>query len=83
MKTAFESISDLKSTVAGDPNLKAEIQNDPLGTIANMQDSPLTTDVWIYRIVVVALGATILFLVLGVLILVGLGNFKDDKVLPF
>ncbi|NNU33561.1 hypothetical protein HK413_04320 [Mucilaginibacter sp. S1162] len=82
MKTDFKNISDLKRTVADDPNFQAELQKDPVGVIANIQDSPLTTDVWIYRIVVIALGTTILSLVLGVLILVGTGQFKDDKAVP-
>jgi hypothetical protein len=82
METTFKSIADFKSAMATDPNLQTAFQNNPVEASKNIHESPLDTDIWIYRIVVFALGATVLSIIIGVLFLVGGGEIKDDKTVP-
>jgi hypothetical protein len=83
MKTIFKSIQDLKSSVISDPDLQKALINDPLKTVNNIQESsPLDTDKWIYRIVVSALGASILLIIIGTLFLIGQGKFDSDAKVP-
>ena len=61
--TSWKSIrtaQDLAERVQEDPWLEAEIKKDPGKVIAAVSQSPLDTDVWIYRIVVFALGVAVL-----------------------
>ena len=46
------------------------------------QQNPLNTDAWIYRIVVLALGATVLAIIIGVILLMASGKITDDKAVP-
>jgi len=82
MNTNFESISDLKSALISDTGLQTAFKNDPVEAINKIQDTPLYTDKWIYRIVVIALGISIVFIIIGVLILIGFDRLKDDKTVP-
>lgn len=82
METTFKNIADFKSAMAIDPNLQTAFQNDPIGASKNIHESPIDTDKWIYRIVVFALGATVLSIIIGVLFLVGGGEIKGDTAVP-
>lgn len=64
-----DSATQLATWVAEDPALRQEVANDPVGTLQRLA-RPLDADVWIYRIVVLLLGATILAVVIGAFILV-------------
>nr|WP_294792100.1 hypothetical protein [uncultured Mucilaginibacter sp.] len=82
MKNTFENIADFKTSLISDPELQAEFRNDPAQAVQNVSISPLDKDKWIYRIVVIALGATILLTVIGVLILIGAGKITNDQAVP-
>jgi hypothetical protein len=82
MQTNFKDIADFKNAISSDTALQNAFKTDPTEAAKNIQETPLTSDKWIYRIVVVALGASILSILLGVLILVGLGKFTDDTKVP-
>ena len=62
-----EYLRDLVPMIEKDEDLKAEISKDPAKALAKiaMARSPLDTDPLIYRIVVSALGATVLIAVIG------------------
>jgi hypothetical protein len=82
MKTNFNDLSDFKSTMATDTDLQDAFKTNPVQAAEGIQENPLETDNWIYRIVVIALGATILSIIVGVLILIGCGKFPDDAKVP-
>jgi hypothetical protein len=63
-----QSASELAVKVAQDPNLQQEIKADPVNAIANLV-APLQSDVWIYRMVVAALGLTVLVAMVGSIVL--------------
>ena len=78
MAERVQSASELAIRVARDPALQAQMQQDPVGTIASLA-APLQSDVWIYRMVVGALGLAVLIAIIGAIILSmnGDGNIPD------
>lgn len=83
METKFKSISEFKRELFRNPELQEEFKNNPVEAAKKIeQKSPLDTDVWIYRIVVFALGATLIAIIVGVLLLMGSDVIKDDKSVP-
>lgn len=60
-----DSVRELATIIANDKSLEEEIRKDPVKAIAKITESPLKTDKWIYRIVVSALGLTVLLAVSG------------------
>lgn len=71
------TVSELASKVAQDPGLAQQIKDDPAGALSRLA-LPLQNDVWIYRIVVGALGLAVLFAVLGAIILATVGKTIPD-----
>ncbi len=69
----IKTLQDLAVQLTQNQALQDEIKKDPAGTIAKLA-SPLQTDKWIYRIVVLALGLTILLTIIGALVLAGFGK---------
>jgi hypothetical protein len=68
MATAVQSVSELAVRVAQDPSLREQIKSDPAATIASLA-APLQFDVWIYRMVVGALGLTVVIAIIGAVVL--------------
>ena len=60
-----DSVRELVDMIIKDKSLEEEIRKDPAKAIAKITESPLKTDKWIYRIVVLALGLTVLLAVSG------------------
>jgi len=60
-----DSVRELVTMIEKDKSLEEEIRKDPAKAIAKIAESPLKTDKWIYRIVVLALGLTVLLAVSG------------------
>lgn len=69
----IRSVNQLAATLARDPQLAEAVKADPIGTIAKIAGPPLETDVWIYRLVVGALGLTVLTAVVGAIVLAAMG----------
>jgi hypothetical protein len=82
MQTVFKDLNDFKSTLSSDPDLQNAFKNNPVEAGNTIQESPLLTDKWIYRIVVGTLGISILLIIIGVVILMGTKIFTDDKSIP-
>jgi hypothetical protein len=83
MGTEIKTISDLKTAMANNTQLQDEFKRDPIQAVNNIHDqTPLGWDVWIYRIVVFSLGATILSIIIGVLVLISQSKITDDKNVP-
>ena len=60
MAQRFERVSDLAAAVEEDDQLAAKLKADPGGTLSQVAQGPLGTDVWIYRMTVGALGLVVL-----------------------
>jgi hypothetical protein len=69
-----QSVGELATLVATDPDLQEELRKNPAETIAKMAVAPLQSDVWIYRIVVVALGSAVIIAALGAIGLAAFGK---------
>lgn len=79
----FKNIKDLKNEVSSNPDLKQQFITDPIKTLEQIADkSPLETDKWIYRIVVLALGITIVSIVIGIIIIMSVNPNFSDKGVP-
>ncbi len=63
-----QSASELAEQVAQDPELQERIKADPVTAIASLA-APLQSDVWIYRMVVGALGLSVLLAMIGSIVL--------------
>jgi len=68
-----ESTVELAARAAREPELQRQLKEDPVATLQALA-KPLESDPWIYRLVVVVLGLTILFVVSGVFILKVIDN---------
>jgi hypothetical protein len=77
MATQFRSVRELAEKIAQDSTLENKIKADPAGVIASLA-APLQSDVWIYRIVVGAMGLTILIALLGAIVLKAWGADIPD-----
>jgi hypothetical protein len=71
------SVRALAVQVAQDSSLQDEIKADPVKAIASMVP-PLQTDVWIYRILVIALGLAVLIVAIGDIALAAYGKTIPD-----
>jgi hypothetical protein len=78
----IRTVLELSSRLETDPALAEEIRNDPAGVIAKLAASPLETDVWIYRLVVGALGLTVLMAVGGSIYLATIGDGSEGRKVP-
>ena len=68
MNTKVQSVKELASWVAQDPQLAEEIRQDPAGTLTRIAEPIPSTAV--YRIVVTALGLAVLIALIGSIVLV-------------
>ncbi len=79
----YKSIDELKKELASNQDLQNEFKENPIATMEQIQQSnPLDTDKWIYRIIVLSLGISIVSILIGVIILVGNGAIKNDTGVP-
>ncbi len=87
-KQAFENrrpigtLAELSRAVARDPGLVDEIKKDPVAAITSLAGAPLDTDVWIYRLVVGALGLAVLSAVIGAIYLTAMGQGAEGRKVP-
>ena len=72
----FQSLNELATAVSRDPALAEKIKENPEGTLRSLA-APLQSDVWIYRMVVGALGLAVLIAVIGAIVLA-----TDEKTIP-
>jgi hypothetical protein len=83
MQAEFRNINEFKKELVSNPELQQQFKDDPVKAVDVInQKSPLETDPWIYRIIVSALGITILSIIIGVIVLIGTGRISDDKGVP-
>ena len=75
-----ESVSDLATKVAQDPQLEAAIKENPAAALATIAATPLQTDKWIYRMVVGCLGLAVIISIIGLLIMSFYGKLLPEGV---
>src|SRR5216117_583647 len=73
MAKRMRSTAELAIEVSRDPKLMDEIKTDPVKTISNLA-GPLESDVWVYRLVVSALGSAVLLAGAGAIALAAAGD---------
>lgn len=79
MATQYLHVQNLANAVASNPTLQKQISEDPAGALRSLaaQDVP---DTWVYRLVVGALGLTVILALVGAIILAlrhGNGDIPD------
>lgn len=79
MATLKINVEKLNSKLKSDDSFIGRLTADTESALKEVQENPLDWDKWIYRIVVLALGFAVLSIVLGLLILIGMGLFKDNS----
>ncbi|MCY0969447.1 phosphatase PAP2 family protein [Chryseobacterium wangxinyae] len=71
MKTTINnSFEDFKKTLSNSIELQQEFQTDPIKALNNFEvKNPKETDSWIYRIIVLMLGLSIIAIIVGLILL--------------
>jgi hypothetical protein len=83
MQKQFDTLTDFKNEFMANTELQEKFRADPLKAIEQITDSsPLGTDKWIYRIIVLSLGITIVSIIIGVILLIGSGSITSDAGVP-
>lgn len=83
MAKQIKTFDDFKTELVASPDLQNQFRQDPVNAVQQFQQqNPLTTDKWVYRIIVLSLGLTIISIIIGVIVLIGIGKITDDKGVP-
>lgn len=83
MPKEVKTFDDFKKELVSSPQLQAQFKTDPVAAVNNIpQENPLQTDKWIYRIIVLSLGVSIIAIIIGVMILMGSGKITNDQGVP-
>ncbi len=83
MSKSFRSFDEFKTELLENHELQEEFRKDPEAAAEKYSGrNPLDSDKWIYRIIVIALGATVLFIILGVIVLMILDKIGANKEVP-
>lgn len=83
MSKKVESFTEFKKELETNKELQNRFKENPVQAVQQFeQKNPLDTDPWIYRIIVLSLGITLLVIVVGVIYLMLDGNIKDDEAVP-
>jgi len=83
MRKEIKTFDEFKNELVSNPDLQNQFKADPVSAVEKFeQENPLSTDKWIYRIIVLSLGITILTIIIGVIVLLAVGKISDDKGVP-
>lgn len=82
MSNQIKNFDEFKDKLVKNTELQDQFKKDPVKAIEQYSQSPLLTDKWVYRIVVLALGLTVISIIIGVIILIGIGKIGEDKSVP-
>lgn len=79
----IKTFKEFQQELNNSTELQKEFKNDPVSAVNKINaKNPLSSDVWIYRIIVLALGIVIISIVLGVILLISSGKITDDTKVP-
>ena len=73
--------AELVEKAQTDPAFEQKLKENPVAALQSVAASPLDTDVWIYRIVVISLGAAVLITLVAATVLAGYGKEFPEGVL--
>lgn len=77
----IQSLNDLSKELKRNQQLQDDFRQDPVSAIEQIKN-PLDEDRLIYRIVVAALGLTVVVIVIGIVVLMATTIVKEDKNIP-
>jgi hypothetical protein len=77
----YQYVETLAERVAADPALAEQVKNDPAGALKQLAAAGPVPDTWIYRIVVLSLGAAVLIALVAASILAGYGKPVPEGVI--
>lgn len=80
MNIKLQTLEELGKTLKENPALLDEFNKDPLKIMKRFQLR--TDDKWVYRLVVSALGLTILLIIIGVIIPMSNDGIQDNATVP-
>lgn len=79
----IKTFNEFKNQLESNAELQQEFRENPISAIQNFEQSnPLSNDKWIYRIIVLSLGLTIISIIIGVIVLIGLDKINEDSNVP-
>jgi hypothetical protein len=82
MAKDVKNFEDFKKELETSSDLQRQFQDNPINAVQQFQQRVINTDPWIYRIIVLAMGLSVLSIILGVIILIFNGKITDDKNVP-
>lgn len=82
MNKEMQTFKQFREALEKSPDLQNEFKEDPLKAVQQFEQQNPLNDVWIYRLVVSALGAVILLIILGVIVLMFNDNIDGDDKVP-
>ena len=81
MSQTSKSFQVLSKRLSDDPNLLEQYKEDPISMLQKEQtENPLTYDRWIYRVIVLSLGLTVITTVVGIIFLMNKGPIGDQNI---
>lgn len=81
MSTSIRTVQQLAARAAVDPQLAANLGEDPVRELSRIAAQTPVPDTWIYRIVVISLGAAVLIALIGAIILAKVDGGNTANVL--
>jgi len=79
----IKSFEEFQKVLSDSEELQTRFKTDPVKAVNEFtQQNPLYTDNRIYRIIVIGLSITIVSVILGILILMSMGQIDGDKSVP-
>ncbi|QEH42959.1 hypothetical protein [Chitinophaga sp. XS-30] len=82
MNKEMQTFKQFKEELEKNSELQNEFKEDPLKAVQQFEPKNPRNDVWVYRLVVSALGAAILLIILGVVVLMLNDSVDGDGKLP-
>ena len=81
MSTSIRTVQQLAARAAEDPQLAANLGEDPVRELSRIAAQSQVPDTWIYRVVVISLGAAVLIALIGAIILAKMDGGNTANVL--
>jgi hypothetical protein len=83
MQTKIKNFEEFKNQLVKDDSLQNQFKQDPVTAIEQFSlQGPLSNDNWIYRIIVLTIGLTLLAIIVGVILLTYSGRVTSDQGIP-
>lgn len=74
------SLADFKNQLKDNDSLQQAFKEDPIKAASELKQAGIMNDKWVFRVVVGALGFTVIAIVIGILFLMIDGDLEDGKI---